>query len=368
MRHAQSLRTRHVVRSAPWAAGRQHIPEQHAWRPVVPVLVLCLGLWSGCAAVDGVERAAAVPPATVATAAPVPSDVPQAGCAASAQRAMRHRTPVAANGDHKLALVSGTVYAWRGNNAPRAVFQGAVQVAAWESQAYVLDDRRRLLGWPFGSDQTTVLLDEVVWMAAGRSGLLAIRCDGSLWERAAAQSAWTRSANAVVHASVGDGADYYVAVDGRLFVRGSAERGQYGNGLLTESPGWTPVARDAVAVVAHSDHALYLRADGRVLGTGSNRHGPLGVHGFGDKAASWGFQFAGVRQIATGRRQSMAIRRDGSLWVWGEGAGFLPRRVLEHVVACSSGVSDNIALTSDGGLWQWAPGELPARLPLPAAL
>jgi hypothetical protein len=367
MRHVQRLPARPAVRSMPWTARRKPIPGQYAWRPVVPALVLCVALWSGCAAVDRVARPAADPAISIAPEAPTLPEPSQAGCAASAELAMQHRTPVAAYDDHKLALISGTVYAWRGTEVPRAVFRGAVQVAAGDTLAYALDDRRRLLGWPFGSDQTEVLLDEVVWMAAGHSGLLAIRCDGSLWERTVAQPAWTRSANAVVHASVGDGADYYVAADGRLFARGSAERGQYGNGLLTESPGWTPVARDAVAVVAHSDHALYLRADGRVLGTGGNRHGPLGVHGFGDKAASWGFQFAGVRQIATGRLQSMAIRRDGSLWVWGEGAGFLPRRVLEHVVACSGGLTHNIALTSDGGLWQWALGEQPARLPPPAA-
>jgi hypothetical protein len=367
MRHAQRLPARPVVRLSLWATGRKQIPGLHGWRPVLPVLVLCVSVWSGCASVGDAERASADTDAPVATAGPAPSNTPQASCAASAELAMRHRTPVAAYGEHKLALVSGTVYAWRGANAPRAVFRGAVQVAVGEAQAYVLDDRRRLRTLPFGSEQTDVLLDEVVWMAAGRSGLLVIRCDGSLWGRTAEVPAWTRSANAVMHASVGDGADYYVAVDGRLFARGSAARGQYGNGMLTEGPGWTPVARDAVAVVAHSDHALYLRADGRVLGTGGNRHGPLGVHGFGDKADSWGFQFAGVRQIATGRRQSMAIRRDGSMWVWGEGAGFLPRRVLEQVVACSSGVADTIALTSDGGLWQWAMGELPARLNLPPA-
>ena len=335
----------------------------------IPALVLLTSLWSGCAAVDNGEHATAGPvvPRTelaahaVAAAAPNESSASQQDCVASAVVAMRHRTPVATYYDHKLALVSGTVYAWDGADAPRAVLHGAVQVAVGDTRAYALDDRRRLIAWQAGSDRREVLLDDVVFIAAGKSGLLVIRCDGSLWERSSVQGEWLRSAEAAVQAWVGDGANYFVNADARLFARGQAHRGQYGDGLLTESPHWTPVAQDVVAVVAHTGHALYLRADGRVLGTGGNRFGPLGGHGFGDKADTWGFQFAGVRRIATGSRQSMAIRLDGSLWVWGEGAGLLPRRILEDVVACSSGQADSIALTADGVLWQWAPGQLPRR-------
>jgi alpha-tubulin suppressor-like RCC1 family protein len=337
------------------------------------VLMALTSLWSGCAAVDSGDLAAAgplMPGAEVAAdvggaVPPIRSEGRQQACVASAVAAMRHRTPVATYYDHKLALVSGTVYAWSGADAPRAVLRGAVQVAVGDTQAYALDERRRLIAWQAGSDHREVLLDDVVFIAAGSSGLLAIRCDGSLWERSSVKAEWSRSANAAVQAWVGDGADYYVNPDGQLFARGQAHRGQYGDGLLTESPHWTPVAQDVVAVVAHTGHALYLRADGRVLGTGGNRFGPLGGHGFGDKADTWGFQFAGVRLIATGSRQSMAIRHDGSLWAWGEATGFLPRRILEDVVACSSGQGDSIALTSDGALWQWAPGQPPSRLQLP---
>lgn len=348
-------------------------PARYTRCLAVSVLVMLTGLWSGCASVDPGDRAtvepvvAPTPPAAQAAAAAAPVDAGASVqvCAPSALVAMRHRTPVATYYEHKLALVSGTVYAWHGAEPPRAVLRGAVQVAVGDTQAYALDDRRRLIGWQAGSDSTEVLLDDVVFIAAGKSGLLVVRCDGSLWERSSTQARWSRSADAAVQAWVGDGADYYVNADAQLFARGQAHRGQYGDGLLTESPGWTPVAQDVVSVVAHTGHALYLGADGRVQGTGGNRFGPLGGHGYGDKADTWGFQFAGVRRIATGSRQSMAIRLDGSLWVWGGGAGFLPRRILENVVACSSGQGDSIALTADGALWQWGPGQLPMRLQLP---
>lgn len=346
---------------------------RHCRRTGVRFLWLLISLWSGFATADSADRATPGPAGpraelaadAVAAATPIRPEAAPPACVGSAVLAMQHRTPVATYYDHKLALVSGTVYAWQGADAPRAVLRGAVQVAVGDTQAYALDDRRRLITWQAGSDNREVLLDDVVFIAAGKSGLLAIRCDGSLWERSSAQARWSRSADAAVQAWVGDGADYYVDADAQLFARGQAHRGQYGDGLLTERPGWTRVARDVVSVVAHTGHALYLGADGRVLGTGGNRFGPLGGHGYGDKADNWGFLFAGVRRIATGSRQSMAIRLDGSLWVWGGGTGLLPRRILEDVVACSSGQHDSIALTADGAIWQWGPGQLPARLRLP---
>ncbi len=340
------------------------------------VLLACLTcLVSGCVAVDpardqGVAPATPVPvlAAQYAVAATASAEAaPSSPCSPTALVAMRHRTPVAAYGDHRLALVSGTVYAWRGAAHARLLWRGAVQVAAGPTQAFALDGRRRVLVWQIGSDQAEVWLDDTVWIAAGPAGLLAIRCDGSLWERTDAEQAWTQIADAAVHAASGEGTDYYVDAAGGLFARGQARRGQYGDGRLTAQEGWTRVADDAVAVVAHTGHALYQRADGTVLGTGGNRFGPLGVHGFGDKADNWGFMFASASRIATGSRHSMAIRADGSLWVWGQREGFLPKRVLEHVVASSGDAGESVALTADGAIWQWSFGASPKRLDLPAA-
>ena len=286
-------------------------------------------------------------------------------CHAAAQAAMQRRTQVAAYYDLKLALVSGKVFEWRTGQPPRLALRGAVQVAVAESNAYAIDGDNQLIGWSAGSDHNEVLLDATVWVAAGDSGLLAIRCDGSLWRREASAPGWSRVAEAAVHGWVGDGADYYVDGSGALFARGKARRGQYGDGKLTEAPGWTRVATDAVAVVAHTGHALYLRRDGAVLGTGGNRFGPLGAHGYGDKADVWGAIFGGARQIATGSRHSLAIRCDGSLWTWGADEGLLPKRVLANVVAAAGGLDDSVALTADGAVWTWALGQAPKRLVLP---
>ena len=316
------------------------------------LLVAALLLMAGT--VTGAQPAPGEPTGRSATA-----------CHPAALAAMQRRTQVAAYYDLKLALVSGKVFEWRTGQPPRLVLPGAVQVAVAQSTAYAIDGHNRLIGWSAGSDHHEVLLDDTVWVAAGDTGLLAIRCDGSLWRRAAPGTAWAREAAAAVHGWVGDGADYYIDASAALFVRGKAHRGQYGDGKLAEAPGWTRVANDALAVVAHTGHALYLRRDGTVLGTGGNRFGPLGAHGYGDKADAWGAIFGGATQIATGSRHSLAIRRDGSLWVWGADEGLLPKRVLAKVVAAAGGLDDSVALTTDGAVWTWALGHAPVRLVLP---
>lgn len=288
-----------------------------------------------------------------------------ATCHPAAQAAMQRRTPVAAYYELKLAALAGMVVEWSAGAVPRKVSLAALQVAVAGNHAYALDTQLRVRAWPAGSNRLETLLDSTVWIAAGDSGLMAIRCDGSLWQRASGATTWSRITSAAIHAWVGDGADYYVDPAGGLFVQGKAHRGQYGDGKLTEGAGWTRVATDAQAVVAHTGHALYLRRDGVVMGTGGNRFGPLGSHGLGDKADAWGPIFQSARSIATGSRHSMAIRADGSLWVWGAEEGIAPKQVLTGIDAAAGGLQDSVALGADGALWHWSLGKTPQRVPLP---
>ena len=313
-------------------------------------------LWFFCLLLCAPAVMAAEPVAAAASATP---------CQPAALAAIQRRTLVAAYYELKLAAMPGRVVEWGIGRTPRSVPIAALQVAVAASHAYVVDDRHRLVSWAVGSDQRHVLLDNTVWLAAGDSGLMVIRCDGSLWQRATGAARWRQVAVAAVHAWIGDGADYYVDPGGGLYVQGLAHRGQYGDGKLAQGEGWTRVASDAVAVVAHTGHALYLRRDGAVLGTGGNRFGPLGRHGLGDKADQWGVIFDAAQTIATGSRHSLAIRSDGSLWVWGAEDGVAPKQVLSGVLGAAGGLSDSVALTADGTLWNWLPGTAPQRLVLP---
>ena len=290
-------------------------------------------------------------------------------CAArslAAAEAVKRRTSVALYYDLNLAVRSGNVYEWRADSQPRKVMSNARHVAVSARHGYAIDDSNRVLRWIAGSHELDVVLEDAAYVAAGETGMLVIRCDGSLWQRKASAREWERVADAAIHAWVGDSADYYIDGSRRLYVTGKAHRGQYGNGLLEESGHWVAVASDAVAVYSHTGHAVYLRSDGAVLGTGGNRYGPLGGHGYGDKATRWGVIFEGASRLGTGSSHSMAIHPDGSLWGWGSRDGLQPKFLLANVVAAAGGDSETLAMTGDGAVWNWRVGSAPKKARVPS--
>jgi alpha-tubulin suppressor-like RCC1 family protein len=261
--------------------------------------------------------------------------------------------------ERHMALIGGQAYAWRGQGQPVRQRGGVRQVGVGRDACFALLDDGRLLRWTDDPQRADTLMQGVAAFAAGESGWFAIDASRQLWHGGAAPRL---VAGDVVAACIGDGADYFIRQDGTLWVKGLAHRGQYGDGRLTASADFIRTAGDAVAVKAHTGHAIYLRKDGVVLGTGGNRFGPLGAHGLGDKADRWGPIFDGARDIATGSRHSVALRADGSLWAWGEGFGIAARQVYEQVRAVAAGDTVTLALAADGGLWQWDGGEGPRRV------
>jgi len=292
---------------------------------------------------------------------------------------------------HHQAIVGGVAFAWRDEAPPRRQLAGVRQVGVSQDACFALRDDGALATWavdaptpptlpgvsqPGAAPRPNVLMQGVARFAAGQSGWFAIDEAGALWYRAnvatasgagAAPAPPSRVAENVAAACIGDSADYYVTRDGTLFVRGLAQRGQYGDGKLTATAHFVPTARDAVAVKAHTGHAIVLQRDGTVLGTGGNRFGPLSSHGLGDKADRWGPIFEGAVAIATGSRHSAALRADGSLWVWGEGFEIAPKKLFDGVAEVAAGDTATLALTRGGELWQWERGRGPRRVPLPGA-
>ena len=274
---------------------------------------------------------------------------------------------LAAYYDLNLAICDGQVYEWEDRDRPRAVMEGVRQVGVGRDSRYALTDEGRLLTWSDAGDTPKELMRDVHAFHAGRSGLLVIHDDGTLWSQPV-QGLWgfgerlakqpTRVATNVRSAAVGDSANYYVTEQGDLFVHGKAFRGQYGDGKLREADGYIRTAGDVIQVVAHTGHALILKRDGTVWGTGGNIYGPLGHHGYGDKAIAWGRIVDDATAIATGSSHSLAIRRDGSLWIWGRNEGLDPRRVLDDVLAVAASSKQSIAI-GQGKLWQWRTGDAP---------
>lgn len=265
--------------------------------------------------------------------------------------------------DRHLALDGGVAWGWSGRGAPRRLRGGVRQVGVSQDADFALLDDGTLVTWRDTPAQATVLMARVAAFAAGQSGWFAIDTAGALWH-AGSSAAPRRVADGVVAACIGDSADYFVDTEGRLHAHGLAHRGQYGDGRLTATPGFVVTAHDVVAVRAHTGHAIHLRRDGVVMGTGGNRYGPLSHHGLGDKADRWGAIFDGAVAIATGSRHSAALRADGGLWAWGEGFGIAPRKLHDGIAAVAAGDTATIARSADGMLWQWDGGRGPRALAL----
>ena len=265
--------------------------------------------------------------------------------------------------ERHMALVDGVAYGWMGRGEPRRLRDGVAQVGVSQDAYFVLLADGSLLRWADEPGRTATLMQGVARFAAGASGWFAIDHAGVLWW-GQAQAKPQRVAQGVLEACIGDSADYFITTDGRLLAKGLAHRGQYGDGKLLATDEFVVTATDAVAVKAHTGHAIHLKRDGSVWGTGGNRFGPLSSHGLGDKAERWGRIFDSAKQIATGSRHSLAIRADASLWGWGEGFAIAPTRLMSDVAAVAAGDSATIALRADGTLWQWDGGGVPRQLKL----
>jgi Regulator of chromosome condensation (RCC1) repeat len=264
--------------------------------------------------------------------------------------------------ERHMALLGGVAHGWVDRGAPTPMRTGVRQVGVSQDEYFGLLDDGQLVSWDDKADAATTVATGVAAFACGQSGWFAIDRARVLWQGGGKRPAPMRVADDVVEACIGDSADYYIRRDGTLWVQGLAHRGQYGDGRLSTTAGFVSTARDAVAVRAHTGHALYLSRDGVVMGTGGNRYGPLSTHGLGDMADRWGRVFDGARSIATGSRHSVAIRNDGTLWAWGEGFGTTPRALVEGIVAAAAGNTATIALRADGSLLQWDGGVGPRRL------
>jgi hypothetical protein len=263
--------------------------------------------------------------------------------------------------ERHMAIINGAAYGWTGSAQPQRMAAGVKQVGVGRDSYFALKTDGTLITWQNDPAAIRELMTGISYFASGESGVFAIDKRQELW-LIQSGGAPVRIASAVVAASIGDGANYYITANGDVFVKGRAHRGQYGDGRLTETDMFVKTAANANDVKAHTGHAILLQKNGDVLGTGGNIHGPLSVHGLGDKADTWGKIFDGAKAIATGSSHSAAIRADGSLWVWGAGFGSKPRKILDRVKAVAAGSSATIALTEDGRLWQWTGGGRPRQL------
>lgn len=115
-------------------------------------------------------------------------------------------------------------------------------------------------------------------------------------------------------------------------------------------------------------HTVVVKPDGSVWSWGTAVLGQLGdgemARGISDSAQAK--DLFDVQAVAAGGNHSLALKKDGTVWAWGDnfwgelGDGThttrdVPARVpdLDHIVAIASGYLHSMALGADGTVWAW---------------
>ncbi|HLP75284.1 MAG TPA: hypothetical protein VK327_00060, partial [Candidatus Paceibacterota bacterium] len=182
---------------------------------------------------------------------------------------------------------------------------------------------------------TTVL--NLIAVDAGEYWDTLLKADGTLLV-VGANSVETRTNIA----AVSSGVFHWLAVKSDGTVIGGTIGGGFGDSRATNSPSGLG---GVVAVAAGHEFSLALKANGRVVGWGSNIYGestvPAGL--------------SNVVAIAAGFRHSLALKNDGTVVAWG-GNDFGQCDVppgLSNVTAITAGDWHSLALKSDGTVMAW---------------
>ncbi|HYG23704.1 MAG TPA: DUF6531 domain-containing protein, partial [Verrucomicrobiae bacterium] len=284
---------------------------------------------------------------------------------------MENRTIIACGSQFGLMVRhDGTVWGWGGDSHgqlaglynspdggwidyPRRIpaILGAVSVAAGSRHSHVLKWDGSV--WSFGANED------------GQLGL------GDTLDRHTPRQIPNLTAR-----DIDAGFKFSVAIlpNGRLVSWGQNDQGQLGIGSKSPGKVTLPVSvmtvTNAIRIACGMDHALALSSDGSVWAWGDNGGGQLGDDNIpigADRASPILIpNLDGVMEIAAGEDFSMALRTNGTVWVWGKGEsgrlglGNQNNRLvptmnssLSNICQIRAGSRQGYALDRDGKMWVW---------------
>lgn len=114
-----------------------------------------------------------------------------------------------------------------------------------------------------------------------------------------------------------------------------------------------------INVSAYRDHSFAWNPSGQVWGWGLNNLGQLGDGTRKNKnVATLTSNLNGMAMIATGFRQNIGLKQDGTVWTWGEDSrgnsiSLSQVETLENIVSIAAGLDHYLALKEDGTIWAW---------------
>jgi alpha-tubulin suppressor-like RCC1 family protein len=298
-------------------------------------------------------------------------------CTACLPAALAATPMVSLHASHSLALKSdGTVVAWGRNGSARL---GNGSYATTTSPVDVSG------------------LTDVVAVAAGAEHSVALKADGTVWtwgssqygQLGTGQSNVSKSTpvqvsglSGVVAIAAGDSHTLAVKSDGTVWAWGRNQYFQLGNGSADSAvPLQVANISNAVAVAAGQSHSMAVLRDGSVWAWGRNNRGQLGRGTYSssgtlsDNSPAAVSQLTDVTAIDANFEFSMALKKDGTVWVWGDnyygqlgrgqpnavsGANITDKATtpewissLSGITAISAGMFVAGAVKADGTLYAW---------------
>lgn len=229
-----------------------------------------------------------------------------------------------------------------------AIFSGYGQAVTGRIHSVAVDDVGKVWGW-----------------GENVAGQLGVGRSGPIWTPIQIEGP-----ERIVDIAVSSNSTLAVDDDGDVWAWGENSYGKLGDGssTLRTRPVKLTTISGGVAVAAGDAHSVVLKSDGTVWTVGANGSGQRGNGGssspysFVQVITSSG-PLADVVAIAANGDASMALKADGSVWVWGGysisfGTGWLGWYNIATQVPSMSGVIDislgfdhSLLLKSDGTVW-----------------
>ncbi|HVU08516.1 MAG TPA: RCC1 repeat- and reductase domain-containing protein [Verrucomicrobiae bacterium] len=174
----------------------------------------------------------------------------------------------------------------------------------------------------------------------------------------------TVTAITITNVAAGAYHSLFLKSDGSLWATGSNKYGQLGDGTTNDVHRPELIVSNGVtAIAAGYGHSLFLKSDGSLWGMGNNQLGQLGDGTTNNASVPEQIVSSGVVAIAAGGYHSLFLKSDGSLWAMGYNAvgqlgdgttndASVPEQIISSdVIAIAGGTYHSLFLKSNGSLW-----------------